>query len=68
MAQGLAGKLTLAGSDSYTAHHKALGAIYEMVQQQASLLSYVDNFRLLAVLALLCLPLAALFRRVPRHT
>jgi DHA2 family multidrug resistance protein len=67
MAQGLAAKLSLAGVDSYTAHHKALGAIYEMVQQQASLLSYIDNFRLLAVLAFLCLPLAALFRRAPRH-
>ena len=67
MAQGLAAKLSLAGVDSYTAHHKALGAIYEMAQQQASLLSYIDNFRLLAVLAFLCLPLAALFRRAPRH-
>jgi hypothetical protein len=50
-----------------TAHQKALGALYRSVQQQAALLAYTDNFRLLAVLALLCLPLVMLFQKVKKH-
>jgi hypothetical protein len=35
--------------------------------QQASLLAYVDNFRLLGVLSLLCIPIALLFQRVEKR-
>jgi DHA2 family multidrug resistance protein len=63
---GLQGKLYLAGTDFYGAQQKALGAIYGMVQQQASLLAYVDNFLLLALLSVLCLPLTLLFQRVKK--
>jgi DHA2 family multidrug resistance protein len=41
-----------------------------MVQQQASLMAYVDDFRLLGFLSLICIPIALCFRRVqrqPRH-
>jgi hypothetical protein len=38
-----------------------------VVQQQASLLAYVDNFRLLGYLALLCMPIAFFFHRVPKR-
>jgi DHA2 family multidrug resistance protein len=41
-----------------------LGTLYQDMQRQASLLAYTDNFRLLGYLALLCIPLALLFRRV----
>jgi hypothetical protein len=53
--------------DAYTAHQKALGVLYGTVQQQSSLLAYADNFRLLAFLSLLCIPLALLFHRVRRQ-
>jgi hypothetical protein len=54
----------LGGADSVTAQHKALGTLYQSLMQQASLLAYVDNFRLLGFLSLLCIPIALLFQRV----
>ncbi len=64
---GLETTFCLGGIDAYTAQQKALAAIYGTVQQQASLLAYVDNFRLLGFLSLLCVPLALLFHRVRRQ-
>jgi DHA2 family multidrug resistance protein len=68
MLHGLQGKLMLAGSDPVTAQHMALGAMYQNLMQQASLLAYVDNFRLLGVLSLLCIPIAMLFQRVKKQS
>ncbi|MGC2298374.1 MAG: DHA2 family efflux MFS transporter permease subunit [Acidobacteriaceae bacterium] len=64
---GLASRLSTSGYDASTANHMALGAIYRMVEQQASLLAYVDNFRLLGYLSLLAMPLVLLFQRVTKH-
>jgi DHA2 family multidrug resistance protein len=58
----------LSGSDPVTAQHMALGAMYQNLMQQASLLAYVDNFRLLGVLSLLCIPIAMLFQRVKKQS
>ena len=60
-------KLIAEGADPVTAHLKALGVIYRSVEQQAILLAYADNFRLLAVLGLMCIPLLLLFQRVKKH-
>lgn len=46
-----------------TAPQQAYGAIYGTVLKQASLMSYIDNFRFLAFLCLLCIPAALLFKR-----
>jgi DHA2 family multidrug resistance protein len=43
---------------------QAYGVIYGMVVKQASVLSYIDNFRLLFYLCLLCAPAAFLFKKV----
>jgi DHA2 family multidrug resistance protein len=43
---------------------QAYGVIYGMMVKQAAVLSYIDNFRLLAVLCLVCAPAAFLFQRV----
>lgn len=43
---------------------QAYGAVYGMLVKQATLLSYIDNFRLLAILCLICAPAAFLFKRV----
>jgi DHA2 family multidrug resistance protein len=64
IVRGLESKICLRGVDGFTAHRKALGILYGFVQQQASLLAYMDNFRTLGFLAFLCIPLALLFRRV----
>jgi DHA2 family multidrug resistance protein len=61
---GLQSALHTAGSDPFTAHQMALGAIYRSLQQQASLMAYVDGFRLLGYLALLCVPIILLFQGV----
>jgi DHA2 family multidrug resistance protein len=42
---------------------KALGLVYRELIRQATLLSYVDNFRLISVMGLLCIPLVLLFRK-----
>lgn len=60
-AQGLAGRMTaVGGSDPVTATHKAWGALYMNLQQQAAMLTYADNFRILAVLSFACIPLVLL--------
>ncbi len=41
---------------------QALGEIYHMLLQQATLWAYVDDFRLLGVLTLACLPFVFVFR------
>ncbi len=43
---------------------QASGVAYEMLVRQATVLSYIDNFRLLAFLCLLCAPAALLFKKV----
>jgi hypothetical protein len=44
----------------------AFGAIYRLLEQQASLLAYADNFRAIGYLSLASLPLVLLMAR-PRH-
>ena len=43
---------------------EAYGIIYGMVARQAMVLSYIDNFRMLAFLCVLCVPAVFLFKRV----
>jgi DHA2 family multidrug resistance protein len=65
-AQSLAGHLAVSGTDVASAQHSALGAIYQSLQQQASMLAYADNFRLLAYTSLACIPLVLLLRPTNR--
>ena len=51
---------------SAAAHVQAYGLIYQTLQQQASLWSYVDLFRMLVIVCLLCVPLVFLFKK-PRR-
>lgn len=51
------------GSDAVTATQQAYRAMFGMVQQQASMVSFVDLFRLLGIIFLLLLPLILLMRR-----
>jgi DHA2 family multidrug resistance protein len=53
-----------AAGNPITAAPQAYGAIYETLVGQASLMAYLDNFRLLVFLCLLCVPAALLFKRV----
>jgi DHA2 family multidrug resistance protein len=66
LMRGIEGRLFLSGSNAYDAHQKALGAVYGMLQQQASLMAYVDNFHLLCYLSFLCIPVVFVFRGVKK--
>ena len=52
-------------SGAITAHSQAYGLMYETLQQQATLWSYIDQFRLLAVVSLLLAPIIFLYRNSP---
>jgi DHA2 family multidrug resistance protein len=67
MIHGLQAKFIAGGASVANAHQEAMGFLYRSVQHQSSLLAYADNFRLLGYLALLCVPLAMLFRGVKKH-
>ncbi len=66
--QGFATWLHTAGFDAVTAHHKALGEIYALVRQQATLLAYSDVFRLMGYMAVVCMPIALLFQQVKKRS
>ena len=70
MAQWLGGvEAKLAGAGGFgsaNAPVRALALLDKLVQQQATYAAYVDNFRMLGFLALLCIPMVLLFRRVAR--
>ncbi|HXR39439.1 MAG TPA: DHA2 family efflux MFS transporter permease subunit [Terracidiphilus sp.] len=61
---GLQEKFHISGASANTAYLESLGALYRSVQQQASLLAYADNFRLMAFLMLFCIPLVWFFHRL----
>jgi DHA2 family multidrug resistance protein len=62
--QGLQAKFHSAGADAFTAHQEALGALYLSVREQASVLAYADNFRVLGYLSLLCIPPVLFLHRI----
>ena len=47
----------------YDAGTAAMRMIYHEVQQQATVLSYTDNFRFMTFQMLICVPLVLFFRR-----
>ena len=54
------------GSDAITASKQAYGALFGIVQQQASMLSFIDAFWILGAVFLAMLPLLLLMQK-PRH-
>ena len=61
-AQSVLGQQT----DPVTAKQQAYAAVYSLLDQQAHLWAFVDNFYLFGLLALFGVPLIFLFKRV-RH-
>jgi DHA2 family multidrug resistance protein len=51
-------------TDSATATMQAYNAVYSLLDQQAHLWAFVDNFYLFGVMALVCIPLIFLFKRI----
>jgi MFS transporter, DHA2 family, multidrug resistance protein len=52
---------------SVAAGNAAPGIIYQTTVQQATLMAFVDDFRLLAIMCFLCVPAVFLFSRPKRH-
>jgi len=59
--QGVVGQTNAAGA--VTAHNSAIAILNNMLSAQASLLSYIDDFRYMALVCFGCLPLVMLFKR-----
>ena len=55
LLQGLRANFVAHGIDGVTASHKALGAVYGMVQQHAAMLAFVEAFWVMGVVFLLML-------------
>lgn len=51
-----------------TAHYQAYAVIYNILRQQAALLSYIDMFRILVIVCLVCIPAVLLFRKPQGHS
>jgi hypothetical protein len=51
-------------TDPATATKQAYNAMYSLLDQQAHLWAFVDNFLIFGILALLAIPLVVLFKRV----
>ncbi len=51
---------------SAAAHDQSYGWMYQTLQQQASLWAYIDQFRMLVIVCLLCVPLVFLFKKPKR--
>jgi len=54
------------GADASTASMQSMSTIYNLVQRQASLLSFAETFRVMGVLFMLCI-LAVLIMKKPAH-
>ncbi len=65
--QAMQGAMVAHGSDPTTAVSQSYGAMWGMVQQQASMQAFVDTFRAMAVVFLLMLPLLLVMKR-PTHS
>jgi DHA2 family multidrug resistance protein len=59
----IAGAIGMRGGGT-GATQQALASVYGTVLRQSMLMSFIDNFRLLAFLCVLCVPAALLFKRV----
>jgi DHA2 family multidrug resistance protein len=52
-----------ARGSAFNAPAQALALLYRVVLRQATLLAFLDNFQMISVAAVVCLPLVLLFRR-----
>lgn len=60
----IAAAIGMRGGGGGGAMQQALASVYGVVLRQSMLMSFIDNFRLLAFMCLLCVPAALLFKKV----
>ncbi len=66
MLNGMKGAMMARGADGVTAANQAYGAAWGLVQRQASMISFVNTFRAMAVVFILVIPFLLLMKR-PHH-
>ena len=64
MMAGATGALMAGGASHSQALAQAHGILYGIVQRQAAMLAFVDNFRLLGIGALVIIPLMFLMKKI----
>jgi DHA2 family multidrug resistance protein len=67
VVQSLQQSMMSRGADAVTAQHQAYGAVWGMVQRQASMISFVDTFIAMAIVFLLVIPLLAIMKKPSHH-
>ena len=68
MIEGTAGKLLAQGSGAAQASSQAHGVLYNMIQRQAAMLSFVDDFWLLGLIFLAVIPLMLFMKKAKPAT
>jgi len=63
MIESMTAAFMARGVDAYTASQRAYGAVFGIVQRQASMVTFVEIFRLLGFIFLLLIPLTLLMKR-----
>jgi DHA2 family multidrug resistance protein len=63
----ISGAMQSAGADATLALQRTYGVLQGMISRQAAMLSFLDTFRLMAIVSLLIMPLLFLFERPPRR-
>jgi DHA2 family multidrug resistance protein len=66
--QGASQTLMIHGSNATQAANQAQGLLYGMLQRQATMLAFVDNFWLMGVAVLVMIPLMFLMKKAKPHT
>jgi DHA2 family multidrug resistance protein len=63
MIRGVAQSLMAHGTSAADAQQQAYGVVQNIIQQQATMLAYIDNFYILATIILAMVPLVFLMRK-----
>src|SRR2546425_6719865 len=63
MIHGTAFKLVSHGSSASAANAQAHGMLYNMISRQASMLAFVDNYKMLGVVIFAAIPILMLLRK-----
>lgn len=67
MFQTLRASFIARGADAVTATERAYAALYGMVQKQAAMLSFIDGFKLVALMFLVLIPFVYLMKKPQHH-
>jgi DHA2 family multidrug resistance protein len=63
MVAALTTSFTASGSSAANAAARAEGMVYSMIQRQAAMLSFLDDFKLLGIIFVAIIPLFFLLKR-----